>query len=166
LLYSLAKPFSLAKPPWIWLSYRLAFVQSQQSLYAPDYCPNKPPNEDQGADRKMGGYRANDQIEQPYPKRGYLKLKMRATQLVGFISLQISDDYADESRYAGEKSNQVQNVNGKNQSVVWNDRRFDSADGLVVASGALGHVLTPRLGRKNAQPGRGWGEKRRVRVIV
>lgn len=97
----------------------------------------------------MGCYSANDQIEQPYLKCSYLKLKMRSTYLVGFIPLQISDDYADESRYAGEKSNQVQNVNGKDQSVVRNDRRFGNADGLIVIGGGLGHVLTPRLRRKS-----------------
>jgi hypothetical protein len=103
---------SFAKPPRIWRSYRPAFVQSKQSLYASNYCPNKPPNNDQCPDRKVRRYCTNDQIEQPYPKRGYLKLKMRATYLVGLIPLQISDDQADQSCYAGEKSDQVQNVNG------------------------------------------------------
>jgi hypothetical protein len=103
---------SFAKPPRIWRSYRLAFVQRKQPFYASNYCPNKPPNYDQCSDRKVCRYRTNDQIEQPYPKRRYLKLKMRATYLIGFISLQISDDHADESCNAGEKSDQIQNVNG------------------------------------------------------
>jgi hypothetical protein len=103
---------SFAKPPRIWLSYRAAFVQSKQSLYASNYCPNKPPNDDQCADREMGSYRTNDQIEQPYPKRGYLKLKMRTGDLIGSVPLQISDDQADQSRYAGKKPDQIQNVNG------------------------------------------------------
>jgi hypothetical protein len=83
---------SFAKPPRIWLRYRSAVVQNKQSLYAPNSRPDKPPNEDQRANRKMSRYGANDQIEQPYPKCGYLKLKMRSTYGIGFIPLQISDD--------------------------------------------------------------------------
>jgi len=45
----------------------------------------------------MSRYGANDQIEQPYPKRGYLKLKMRSTYLIRFIPLQIGDDYTDRA---------------------------------------------------------------------